>query len=256
MVDRLVNVGEHSDTEPRAALRRGIKSFVRRQGRMTPAQRRALEESVPGFLVPESPHIIDSASCFSRDAPLSLEIGFGMGQALLERARQRPEWNHIGIDVHQPGLASAARGATELNLTNLRLLEGDAVALLQERFAPGSLQEVQIQFPDPWPKKRHHKRRLIQPAFVELLASRLAYGAELLLVTDWENYAEHMLEVLEAQPQLRNRHGRGRFALSRSERTMTRFEQRGERLGHRIFEMAYERITSAENSASTESRNR
>ena len=204
---------------------------------MTKAQRRALADASTMLLPPaESP--IDWSAQFGRTAPLALEIGFGMGQALIAWAQAAPGWNLIGIDVYQPGIGAALLATRSAELENLLFVEDDANHALQVAFAPASLSEVRVFFPDPWPKKRHHKRRLIQPGFVELLASRLVPGGELLLATDWQPYAEWMLECFEAETQLMSLSG-GDFAPRSEVRPVTRFEARGQKLGHAVWDLAY-----------------
>ncbi len=171
---------------------------------------------------------------FGRSAPLGVEIGFGMGQATLDWATRQPGLNIVGIEIYRPGIGALLAGIERLGLTNLRLLEGDAALLLDSKFEAGSLDEARILFPDPWPKKRHHKRRLIQPGFARLLASRLRPGGRLLLATDWPEYAQWMREVLAAEPSLS-------VAAPTGQRPATRFEDRGRRLGHRIQDLAYQR---------------
>ena len=204
---------------------------VRQRGRMTQGQRRALEELAPRYLVDPEPN--QWAEVFGRRAPLGVEIGFGMGQATLDWAAGEPGLNLVGIEIYRPGIGALLAGIERLGLANLRLLEGDAALLLDSKFEAGSLEEARILFPDPWPKKRHHKRRLIQPAFVRLLASRLRPGGRLLLATDSAAYAEWMADVLAAEPAL--------AAAAPGERPATRFEARGQRLGHRIHDLAYQR---------------
>ena len=199
---------------------------------MTQGQRRALEELSPRYLVDPEPN--QWPAVFGRSAPLGVEIGFGMGQATLDWATSQPGLNIVGIEIYRPGMGALLAGIERLGLANLRLLEGDAALLLDSKFEAGSLDEARILFPDPWPKKRHHKRRLIQPGFVRLLASRLSPGGRLLLATDWPEYAEWMREVLAAEPTLA-------VAAPSGERPTTRFEDRGRRLGHRIHDLAYQR---------------
>ena len=198
---------------------------------MTQGQRRALAELAPRYLVDPEPN--QWPEVFGRSAPLGVEIGFGMGQATLAWATEAPDLNLVGIEIYQPGIGALLAGIERLSLANLRLLEGDAALLLDSKFEAGSLHEARILFPDPWPKKRHHKRRLIQPAFVRLLASRLRHGGRLLLATDSADYAEWMADVLAAEPAL--------AAVPPGERPATRFEARGQRLGHRIHDLAYQR---------------
>ncbi len=199
---------------------------------MTQGQRRALEELAPRYLVDPEPN--QWPAVFGRSAPLGVEIGFGMGQATLDWATRQPGLNIVGIEIYRPGIGALLAGIERLGLANLRLLEGDAALLLDSKFEAGSLDEARILFPDPWPKKRHHKRRLIQPGFARLLASRLRPGGRLLLATDWPEYAEWMRDVLAAEPTLA-------VAAPIGERPATRFEDRGRRLGHRIHDLAYQR---------------
>ena len=199
---------------------------------MTRGQRRALKELAPRYLVDPEPN--QWPAVFGRSAPLGVEIGFGMGQATLDWAAGQAGLNIVGIEIYRPGIGALLAGIERLGLPNLRLLEGDAALLLDSKFEADSLAEVRILFPDPWPKKRHRKRRLIQPGFARLLATRLRPGGRLLLATDWPEYAQWMREVLAAEPAL------GAAATS-GERPATRFEDRGRRLGHRIHDLAYQR---------------
>ena len=216
---------------------RAVRSFVRRAGRQTHAQQRALVELWPHYGVPNETGLIDFAALFGRSAPITIEIGFGNGDHLAARARAEPERNFLGVEVHRPGIGHLLRTAAAANLCNLRVIEQDAVEVLGSRIAPESLDEIQILFPDPWPKKRHHKRRLIQPEFTALAASRLRRGGRLHVATDWEPYAQQMREVLEGCPLL---------AATTDERlaarAATRFEQRGRRLGHGVCDLVSERV--------------
>ena len=216
------------------------RTFLRRRGRITRGQARALGEGFGKLAlpVPESP--LDWNDVFGRSAPLLLEIGFGMGEGLLEVARVERDWNCLGVDVYRPGIGAVILRCEAEGLTNVRLIEGDARALLANGIAEGTLLRVILHFPDPWPKKRHHKRRLVEPGFAALLASRMAPGAQLFAATDWEPYAHQMLSVFDAEPKLENSAGTGRFAPP-APREPTRFEARGRRLGHPIFDLAYER---------------
>ena len=221
--------------------RRSVRSFVRRAGRLTNAQARALECLWPQFgLEPQGQLVLDQV--FGRRAPRTLEIGFGMGDALLALAAAHPERDFIGIEVYEPGIGRALRGIAEQGLGNVRLISDDAVEVLQQNFADAVFDRVLVFFPDPWPKKRHHKRRLIQPAFTALLADKLAPGGKLHLATDWEEYADAMLEVIGAEPRLRNPHGDGCFAPRPSTRPLTKFENRGRRLGHVVRDLEFERL--------------
>jgi tRNA (guanine-N7-)-methyltransferase len=184
--------------------RRAIRSYVLRQGRITNAQRRAHAEHLSVYGVPFAPSVLDLAALFGREAPKILEIGFGMGETTAAIAQQHPECDYLGVEVHTPGVGSLLARIAELRLANVRIVQHDAVEVLQHMIGPAALDGVQVFFPDPWPKKRHHKRRLVQPPFVALLASRMKSGAFLHACTDWEDYARQILEVLSAEPALAN----------------------------------------------------
>lgn len=224
-----------------AATPRAIRSFVVRSGRLTPAQRRALEELWPRYGIEFVPRPLDLDALFGRRAPRVLEIGFGNGMHLAALAAERPQCDFLGIEVHPPGIGHLLRQLAQADLANVRILGHDAIDVIETQIPKNSIAEVHILFPDPWPKKRHHKRRLIRPSFAASLAERLAPGAVLKLATDWSSYAQHMLEVLEACPALENLAPDGRFIDAATDRPPTRFEQRGERLGHAIWELAYRR---------------
>ncbi len=213
---------------------RAVRSFVRRAGRMTNAQQRALVELWPRFGVPPGDGVLDLTALYARAAPCTLEIGFGNGDHLAARAQAEPERDFLGIEVHLPGIGHLLRAAAAADLGNLRVIEQDAVEVLRTRIAPDALDEVQILFPDPWPKKRHHKRRLIQPEFAALVASRMRTGGRLHLATDWAPYAEQMREVLGTCTLLAPL-GSGDPA----GREATRFERRGLRLGHAVSDLSY-----------------
>ncbi len=218
---------------------RTIRSFVLRSGRVTDAQQRALEALWPRYGVEFSAHCLDLDTLFGRVAPRVVEIGFGNGENLAALAQAHPEHDHLGIEVHRAGVGRLLLGAESAALKNLRVICHDAVEVLTAQLPAGSIAEMLILFPDPWPKKRHHKRRLIQPPFVTLAASRLAPGGVLRLATDWEPYAHHMLEVLSACPLLQNADPSGAFSPRASERVQTRFEKRGTRLGHSVWDLAF-----------------
>ncbi|MEX1994336.1 MAG: tRNA (guanosine(46)-N7)-methyltransferase TrmB [Steroidobacteraceae bacterium] len=222
------------------ATRPPIRSYVLRAGRITRAQRRALDELLPRWGLPFASAALDLDGVFGRPAPRVLEIGFGDGATLVELAAQSPQVDFIGIEVHPPGVGHCLLGIESRGLTNVRVVVHDAVEVLQAMIAPGSLDEVLLYFPDPWPKKRHHKRRIVQPAFAALVASRLKQGGIFRLATDWEPYADWMLEVLNAAPGLANAALNGRF-IGKPDRGVTRFENRGRRLGHRVFDLEYRR---------------
>lgn len=220
---------------------RPVRSFVRRQGRLTRGQRRALDRLGPDWVLalPDSP--LDLDELFGRQAPRVLDIGFGMGEALAEQAAAHPERDYLGVEVYPPGVGRMLQSIEERGLTNVRLLNEDVMEVLDRALAPASLDYVHLYFPDPWPKKRHHKRRLVQPPFPEKVARALRPGGRLHLATDWAPYAEWMVEVMEAEPAFENETGPGAFAERPGDRPLTRFEQRGERLGHEVFDLLYRR---------------
>jgi tRNA (guanine-N7-)-methyltransferase len=225
------------------AARRPIRSFVMRAGRMTAGQSRALEELWPRFGVDYAAEPLDLAALFGRDAPRTLEIGFGNGEHLAKLAATHPGRDYLGIEVHRPGVGHLLMLAETAGLTNLRVSDHDAVEVLRRQIPPAALDEVLVLFPDPWHKKRHHKRRLIQPPFIELLATRLRPGGVLRLATDWEEYALQMLEVLRAAPALyANLSPSGDWMPGPEERAPTRFEKRGARLGHGVWDLAFRRL--------------
>ena len=214
-----------------------IKSFVRRAGRMGTGQQRALETLAPKYVVPFEAHQADWAGHFGRAAPTVLEIGFGMGGATAAIAAARPDTNFIGVEVHEPGVGALLKLIDERSLQNLRIVQHDAVEVLRHMVPQKSLAGVHIYFPDPWHKKRHHKRRLIQPGFVSQLVSYLAPGGYLHCATDWEPYAQQMLEVLSAEPQLHNT-SEG-YAPRPDWRPLTKFEHRGMKLGHGVWDLLF-----------------
>ncbi len=221
--------------------RRQVRSFVLRQGRITPSQERAMRELWPNYGIDYTGMARDLHAPFDRNAPLVLEIGFGNGDALLHAATADPARDYIGIEVHAPGVGRALTGIEAAQLRNARVYRHDALEVLQHEIASGALDEVRIYFPDPWHKKRHHKRRLVRAETAALIADRLRVGGLLHLATDWQPYAEHMRDVLDAEPALRNRAG-ARGSVPRPDwRPQTRFEQRGIGLGHGVCDLLYER---------------
>jgi tRNA (guanine-N7-)-methyltransferase len=229
-------------SEPKAGIPlRTVKSFVIRIGRMTAAQKQAFEANWPVHGLDASAPFDHKAS-FGRVAPLVFEIGFGMGQSLIAMAQKHPEWNYIGVEVHPPGVGNVLRLGAEAGLTNLKVYKADAKAVLADCIADQSLDRVQIFFPDPWHKTRHHKRRLIQQEFVQELRPKMKLGGVLHLATDWEPYAKHMMKVLSAAEGFRNGNGPGAYA-SEHERPPTKFEQRGQRLGHGVWDMLFTRVS-------------
>ena len=221
--------------------RQPVRSYVLRGGRITRAQRRALDELLPQWGLPFTPCPLDLDSTFGRYRPRVLEIGFGNGATLVELARMRPDTDFLGVEVHPPGIGHCLLAIEAGGLGNVRVIAHDAVEVLDKQLAPESLDEVLLYFPDPWPKKRHHKRRLVQPAFAALVADRLKPGGTFHLATDWEPYALQMLGVLDGEPRLANAAIGGRWIDDPAARGATRFERRGRRLGHEVFNLEYRR---------------
>lgn len=250
-------IRESDDNDRGADHPRAIRSFVLRQGRITAAQQRAFAQHWSRFGIDYMPSGIrpsgtrptgsrsatrDLDALFGRSAPHVLEIGFGNGEALNAASEHDPDRDYLGIEVHRPGVGRLMNALAARDAPNVRVWCHDAVEVIEHDIAPGALNEVRIWFPDPWHKKRHHKRRLIQPGFVDLLAGRLQPGALLHLATDWADYAAHMRDVLDASPAWRNRAGDGGFSPRPAWRGVTRFEQRGVRLGHDVFDLLYHRV--------------
>jgi tRNA (guanine-N7-)-methyltransferase len=221
---------------------RSIRSFVTRAGRITEAQERALEALWPKYGVEFSPTPLDPDTLFGRQAPRSVEIGFGNGDNLAKMAAAHPERDYLGIEVHRPGVGRLLLALEEGQLANVRLICHDAVEVLAQQIPQQSLDEVVILFPDPWPKKRHHKRRLVQSGFIELVTERLRVGGVIRMATDWQPYAHEMLATLQANPRLQNLAADGTYIPRPTERITTRFERRGERLGHDVWDLAFQRI--------------
>jgi tRNA (guanine-N7-)-methyltransferase len=217
--------------------RRPIRSYVLRQGRISNAQRRAHVELLPVYGVAFSPALLDLDRLFGRAAPKVLEIGFGMGETTAAIAKQHPENDYLGVEVHTPGVGSLLARIAEERLANVRVIQHDAVEVLEHMIAAAAFDRVHVFFPDPWPKKRHHKRRLIQPAFVSRLVSKMKPGAVLHACTDWEEYAQQMLEVLSAEPALGNT--APGYADRPESRPQTKFERRGLGLGHRVWDLVF-----------------
>lgn len=219
---------------------RRIRSFVRRDSRLTDAQRRALETLWPQLGLDLAAGMIHLPTVFQREAPCVLEIGFGSGQSLLATAQMHPDLNFIGIETHQPGIGALLLNIQAEQVNNIRIFYGDAVEVLNHCIPEKSLDGIQLFFPDPWPKRRHHKRRLIQTPFVELLIKKLKKGGELHLATDWEDYAKEMMEVLSNLPELKNAAGIKQFATRSTQRPIiTKFEQQGQRAGRKIWELRF-----------------
>lgn len=225
--------------ETRALNRRPIRSFVLRQGRFSPAQQRAHSELLPRFGVAFSPTSIDLNAIFGRDAPKVLEIGSGMGETTAAIAHAMPECDFIAIEVHAPGVGSLLKRVEALGLTNVRVVQRDAVEVVGHMIAPGALAGIHVFFPDPWPKKRHHKRRLLQAQFAHALALRLSPGGYLHVATDWEDYATAIVATLGAEALLENT--ARDYAPRPAYRPPTKFERRGLRLGHGVWDIVFRR---------------
>ena len=241
MSDEQVQPVSGDEAQPAGRLTsQSIRSFVLRQGRMSDAQHRFLDEMMPRVGIDFRPEPIDLAQVFGRKAPQIVEIGFGMGQATAQIAQARPGDDFVGIEVHAPGVGGLCKLIEEGGITNLRIVQHDAVEVLRDMIPEASLAGVHIYFPDPWPKKRHHKRRLVQGPFVKLIASRLAPGGYLHCATDWEEYAQQMLEVLSAEPMLANT-AEG-FAPKPDYRPLTKFENRGIKLGHGVWDVVFRKV--------------
>jgi tRNA (guanine-N7-)-methyltransferase len=226
---------------PESAHPRSIRSFVTRGGRITAAQQRALADLWPKYGVGHESGLLDLTRIFAREARRTLEIGFGNGENLAALALAHPERDYLGVEVHRPGVGRLLLALEERRLGNVRVICHDAVEVLERQIAPASLAEILILFPDPWPKKRHHKRRLIQAPFVALLERALCEGGVLRLATDWQPYALEMLDVLRAAEHLSNQAADGGFVARPAERVPTRFELRGTRLGHEVWDLAFRR---------------
>lgn len=220
---------------------RTIRSFVMRAGRTTEGQQKALDDVWPimGLEVKDGPVVF--SELFGRDAPVVLEIGFGMGDSLIEMASQQPEKNYIGIEVHRPGVGRLLSRAQEAGLSNIRVYAEDAIEVLAQCIPDNSLDVLQLFFPDPWHKKKHHKRRIVQPEFAQTVRKKLKIGGHFHMATDWENYAEHMMEVMTSAEGYQNKAGEGVFSPQPDWRPVTKFQKRGERLGHGVWDLMFER---------------
>ena len=218
---------------------RPIRSYVLRQGRLTPGQERAFEALWPRFSVEFTGQPLDLPSLFGNDHPVYLEIGFGNGDSLAQMAAANPDNNYLGIEVHSPGVGHLLLKIEELGLCNVRIIRHDAVAVLNQGISDGALEGAFLFFPDPWHKKRHHKRRILQPAFLQQLARVIRPGGLFHAATDWENYAEHMMLVLTQSQDFENRLGAGNYSDRPAYRPLTKFEQRGQRLGHGVWDLLF-----------------
>jgi tRNA (guanine-N7-)-methyltransferase len=229
-----------TESEQKPFLRR-IRSFVRREGRLTPGQQRALEELWPQFGIEHDETILDLQAIFGRSAPRVLEIGFGNGASLLKMAQGNPDTDYLGIEVHRPGVGNLLLGIEREGVTNIRVMSEDAVDILKQQIPDASLDMVQLFFPDPWHKKKHHKRRIVQPDFVQLLYRKLKPGGLFHMATDWQDYAEHMLEVMMAAEGFTNTSPTNDYVERPDSRPLTKFEQRGHRLGHGVWDLIFKR---------------
>jgi tRNA (guanine-N7-)-methyltransferase len=221
---------------------RPVRSYVCRDGRLTPAQLRAIERLLPAYQFPQSEAAVDLPAVFGRRAETVLEIGFGNGDMLAQLAAEHPECNYIGVEVHRPGIGHLLMRLRESGLDNVRIAARDATEVLRNEISDDALRQILIYFPDPWPKKRHHKRRLVQEEFVLLATAKLAIGGEFKLATDWPEYAAQMLAILNSHPDLENLAADGGYIARPGERLVTRFEQRGRDQGNPVYDLAYRRI--------------
>jgi len=221
---------------------RRIRSFVRRQGRLTKGQQQALDTLWPVMGVEYQPEPVDLPALFGREAPVTLEIGFGMGASLVTMAQNTPHQNFLGIEVHAPGVGACLAAAKDADVQNLRVMCHDAVEVLEKMIPDNSLRMVQLFFPDPWHKARHNKRRIVQVPFAELVMRKLKLGGVFHMATDWEAYAEHMLEVMNSIDGYCNQSEQQNYVPRPETRPLTKFEQRGQRLGHGVWDLMFERV--------------
>ena len=233
----------NSEEEARAAgvYISKIKSYVKREGRLTKAQGKAIEDNWPSMGLSVKQGLLDLDYVFNRQAQRVLEIGFGMGKSLVEMAAAAPETDFIGIEVHRPGIGACLASAQEADVTNLRVFEHDAVEVLEQSISDESLDRLQLFFPDPWHKKRHHKRRIVQSDFVQAIRNKLKIGGEFHMATDWEPYAEHMLEIMNAAQGFSNTSNTNDYVKRPEYRPITKFEVRGQKLGHGVWDIIFKR---------------
>ncbi|ACX96647.1 tRNA (guanine-N(7)-)-methyltransferase [Halothiobacillus neapolitanus c2] len=249
--DRIMTTDNSSTLSPstETPTHRPIRSFIRREGRLTAAQIRAINELLPAIELKADGAVLDMNVLFGRTAPVTLEIGFGNGESLLEMAAAAPNEDFIGIEVHRPGVGHLALGIERLGLTNIRIVAEDAVPFIRDRIADASLDRLLLYFPDPWHKARHHKRRIVQTEFANLVGQKLKKGGLWHLATDWAPYAEHMRTVLDAHPDFSSEHVGIGEAARPSWRPETKFERRGIRLQHAVFDLLYRRTNMPEPTA-------
>ncbi|GAA0374266.1 tRNA (guanosine(46)-N7)-methyltransferase TrmB [Bowmanella denitrificans] len=233
---------QNPQPEKEGVYLRKIRSFVKREGRLTKGQARAIETNWPAMGLSVDTGMLDFNQVFGRQAPVVLEIGFGMGKSLVAMAAAEPDKDFIGIEVHRPGIGACLADAEAAGLTNLRLFEHDAVEVLAQCIPDASLARMQLYFPDPWHKARHHKRRIVQAEFAQKVRQKLAIGGVWHMATDWQNYAEHMLEVMSQAEGYQNQSSSGDYVPRPDFRPLTKFEQRGHRLGHGVWDLMFERI--------------
>ena len=218
-----------------------VKSFVKREGRLTKAQGKAIEDNWPAMGLTIDQGLLDLTEVFGRDAKRVLEIGFGMGKSLVEMAQNEPNTDYIGIEVHRPGIGACLASAEQAEITNLKVFEHDAIEVLDKCIADESLDRLQLFFPDPWHKTRHHKRRIVQTAFVETIRNKLKIGGEFHMATDWQPYAEHMLEVMQNADAYKNASTTQDYVKRPDYRPITKFEVRGQKLGHGVWDIIFTR---------------
>ncbi|NMP30843.1 tRNA (guanosine(46)-N7)-methyltransferase TrmB [Thalassotalea sp. M1531] len=221
---------------------RTVRSFVKREGRLTKGQAHAMENHWQDIGLSHQDGMIDVNAVFGNDNPLVLEIGFGMGKSLVEMANNAPELNYIGVEVHRPGVGACIATAVEQEVKNLRVYEHDAIEILADCIPDGSLSTVQLFFPDPWHKKKHHKRRIVKPEFVETIRQKLKVGGVFHMATDWENYAECMLEDMQSAPGYKNLSENNDYVPRPDSRPLTKFENRGQKLGHGVWDLQFEKV--------------
>ena len=237
----MTDIEKNEEQQPEGKYMRTVRSFVVRAGRMTEGQQRSLDQHWPHYGVELDQGLLDLKALFDGREDIILEIGFGMGDSLIEMARNAPEKGFLGIEVHPPGVGRLLARASEEKIENIRVFCDDAIEVLAKCIPDGSLAGLQLFFPDPWPKKKHHKRRIVQPAFAQAIRQKLKVGGVFHMATDWEPYAEHMMEVMSAAEGYRNTQGEGQFAPQPEWRPVTKFQRRGEKLGHGVWDLMFER---------------
>ncbi len=237
---------QSADSQPgkNSENRRPIRSFVLRQGRVTNAQQHALDEHWPSYGIDFSEQVLAFNKLFNNQKEVIVEIGFGNGESLLQQAKNQPEYNFIGIEVHGPGVGHLIHLANSENIHNIKIIRHDAVEVLKHQLANNSLKQLQLFFPDPWHKKRHHKRRIINPAFIQLVHKKLKTGGFFHMATDWQHYAQQMLAEMDTAEGFLNTSGSGNYAKNQGARCESKFERRGLKLGHGVWDLIYEKQQS------------